>query len=470
LSDSSFTNRGAGQTIAIVDAYNAPTIRSDLSIFSNQFGLTAPSKANFQIYYAAKTQPAVDLGWAGETTLDVESAHAIAPDAKIILVMAASNSNADLYQAVDRAAELLQPTGGVVSMSFGLNELYSGGLESHFLNPANANISFIASTGDSGAEVNFPAVAPNVTAVGGTYLPLDSAGARSGEETAWAGSGGGLSDFYGLPAHQLLTTIDGAAFGDRRAVPDVAYNADPASGVTTYSQTPDFFGQTGWQPVGGTSASAPQTAALVALANEQRAQAGKEPIGAALNNAIYSIARGDYSGNFNDIVTGSNGYPAVPGYDLVTGLGTPKATTLIRSLAADNGNPLANLSFEAARLVRAPADPTRPVPRLFFGGVGFADASDSDVQIQVIPNASSGVSMTLPSPLLNDGTGYYYGTGEISVIVDPKTTETMLLQYVAHNERHRNHTTLVGEFYAVSSRGKIIYQGDKPAFYGTFTA
>src|SRR5258706_132095 len=81
LSNPGFTNRGAGQTIAIVDAYNAPTIRQDLAAYSFQFGLTAPSKANFQIYYASKVKPNVNLVWAGETTLDVESAHAIAPDA-----------------------------------------------------------------------------------------------------------------------------------------------------------------------------------------------------------------------------------------------------------------------------------------------------------------------------------------------------------------------------------------------------
>ncbi|MDB5319570.1 MAG: serine-carboxyl peptidase, partial [Phycisphaerales bacterium] len=312
--------------------------------------------------------------------------------------------------------------------------------------------------------------APNVTAVGGTFLPLDAAGARSGEETGWAGSGGGLSNFYGLPAPQLLTTIDGASFGDRRALPDIAYNADPASGISIYSATPDFFGNTGWQPVGGTSASTPQTAALVALANEQRAQAGKGTIGAALNNALYSIARDDYAGNFHDIVTGSNGYPALPGYDLVTGLGTPQGTTLIQSLAADNASPLANLSFQAARLVRPPADPNRLVPRLFFGGVGFAGASGSNYDVQVIPNASSGVSMTLPGPLVNDGTGNFIGTGQMSVIIDPKTTETMLMQFVAHTERRHRHTYLIGEFYAVSSRGKIIYQGSRPAFYGTFTA
>jgi hypothetical protein len=470
LTNPSFTNRGAGQTIAIVDAYNAPTIRQDLAAFSFQFGLTEPSKANFQIYYASKVKPNVDLGWAGETTLDVESAHAIAPDAKIILVQAASASTADLFQAVDKAAQLLQPTGGVVSMSFGGNELFSGGLESHFTNPAFANVSFLASTGDNGAEVNFPAVASPVTAVGGTFLPLDAAGARNGEETAWSGSGGGLSLYYGRPTYQALTTIGGVAFGDQRAVPDVAYNADPLSGVTTYSTTPDFFGRTGWEPVGGTSASAPQTAALVALANEQRALAGKDVIGGALNNAIYKIARDDSAANFIDIVTGTNGYPALPGYDLVTGQGTPHGSTLISSLAANTSSAITNLTFQAAKLIREPADPGRPVPRLFFGGTGFADANGSDYDVQIIPNASSGVSMTLPGPLVNDGTGNYSARGEISVIIDAQHTETMLLQFVAHTERRNGHSVLVGEFYAVSKRGKIIYQGDRPAFYGTFTA
>jgi hypothetical protein len=471
LANASFTNRGAGQTIAIVDAYDAPTIRSDLAFFSSQFGLTAPTKENFQVYYASKQRPAVDLGWAGETTLDVESAHAIAPDAKIILVLAASNATQDLYQAVDRAAELLQPTGGVVSMSFGANELFSSGLETHFTNPANANVSFLASTGDAGAEVNFPAVASTVTAVGGTFLPLDASGNRTGEETGWDGSGGGISSYYGRPLYQFRTTVGGINVGDARTVPDVAYNADPNSGVAIYSQTPSFFGgDTGWQAVGGTSASAPQTAALVALANEQRALAGKAPIGGALNNAIYSIAQNDYAANFNDIVSGSNGYPALVGYDLVTGWGTPHGTTLAQSLSQDNSSTVTNLTFQAASLTRDPADPRRPVPRLFFGGVGFAGPSGSDYDVEVIPNASSGVSMTLPGPLVNDGNGTYSGIGQVDVIVDRDHTETMLAKFIAHTERRHRRTVLVGEFFAVSSRGKIIYHNDRAAFYGTFTA
>jgi hypothetical protein len=107
---------------------------------------------------------------------------------------------------------------------------------------------------------------------------------------------------------------------------------------------------------------------------------------------------------------------------------------------------------------------------LFFGGTGFADSNGSDYDVQIIPNASSGVSMTLPGPLVNDGTGNYSALGEMSVVVDPQTTETMLLQFIAHNELRKSHTVLVGEFYAVSKRGKIIYQGDRPAFYGTFMA
>src|SRR5258706_8859624 len=140
-------------------------------------------------------------------------------------------------------------------MGLGANDLVSGGLESPFTTRAFATFSFLASRGASGGEVNFPAVAANVTAVGGRFLPLDAAGARTGEETAWSGSGGGLSLYSGRPSYQALTTIGGVAFGDHRAVPDVAYNADPFSGVAIYSKTPDVFGQTGWAPAGGTSAS-----------------------------------------------------------------------------------------------------------------------------------------------------------------------------------------------------------------------
>jgi len=240
-------------------------------------------------------------------------------------------------------------------------------------------------------------------------------------------------------------------------------------GVAVFSTTYNQFGDTGWEPVGGTSAGAPAISALVALANQKRAEDGREVLGANLNNVIYRAAKRDYAGNFNDITEGSNGFEALVGYDLVTGLGSPKATTFIQSLADDTSTAAANLTFQAARLLRdVNADPNRPNQQVFFGGTGFAEPNGADYDFEIIPNASSGVSMTLPGPLVNDGTGNYSAIGEMSIVIDSKHTETMLIKFVAHIERRNRRDHLVGEFFAISSRGKVLYNGDRPAFYGTF--
>jgi hypothetical protein len=312
---------GAGQTIAIVDAYDAPKIQQDLDVFSSQFGLpsTASGQFTFTVAYASGAKPAADASWEQETSLDVEWAHAIAPNANILLVEAASASVPDMFTAVDYAAT----RASVVSMSWGFTE-GSGEVpyDSHFTVPG---VTFLASSGDAGGRVLYPSASPYVVSVGGTTLKLDAGNNRK-TETAWSAGGGGVSGFESLPTYQ-------SAYGltySKRATPDVAYNADPNTGVAVYDSV-SFRGMSGWLVAGGTSAGAPQWAALIALADAGR----PSPLSSAslTSSPMYAATMGsNYATDYVDVTSGSNGYAAGPGYDLATGLGSPKATKLVTFL------------------------------------------------------------------------------------------------------------------------------------------
>jgi subtilase family serine protease len=323
-----FASQGSGQTIALVDAFDSPTIENDLNIFSSTFGLPACTTANgcFSIVYAGGTKPQPNGDWEGETSLDVEWAHALAPKEKIMLVEATDDSMDSLMQAVQVA---VQKGANVISMSWGGPEdANETGNDTVFNNP---NVTFTASSGDSGYGVSYPAASPYVLSVGGTTLSVDGSGNYQGE-VAWSGSGGGLSAYETEPAYQSQYQIPNNP-NNMRGVPDVSYNADPNSGFSVYDSTPDSGGNSGWQVVGGTSAAAPQWAAFIADVNSS---------GSALNgvsNLLYGAATANYSTDFNDVTTGSNGSCGVlcnasTGYDYVTGLGTPQVV----SLAADLSN------------------------------------------------------------------------------------------------------------------------------------
>ena len=290
---------GAGTTIAIVDAYDDPNVLNDLNVFSTQYGLLPISFVEHKM----ATTISVDTGWALETSLDVQWAHAIAPNATILLVEARSNSLSDLLAAVSYATS--QPNVVAVSMSWGGSEFSTETLyDSYF---SSSGITFFASSGDSGAGVIWPSSSPNVVAVGGTTLKFVSG---SVVETGWSGSGGGVSRYEPKPAYQTNFGLSSSM----RAVPDVSYDADPNTGVPVYDSL-GYSGQYGWFQVGGTSAGAPQWAAIHALGLTTS------------NNNFYQDAKSSaYASYFRDITSGSNGYPAGPGYDYVTGLGSPLTT------------------------------------------------------------------------------------------------------------------------------------------------
>jgi len=316
---------GGGQTIAIIDAYDDPNIEADLGTFTTAYHLPACTTVNgcFTKLYQTGTVPPKDTsGWSNEIAIDVEWSHAIAPTAKIILVEANSNSNADLYAAVDVA---VQAGANVVSMSFGGGESSNESTtDAHFNVPG---VTFVASSGDSGNGAQYPAASPYVVGVGGTSLTVNSSTGAWMSETAWSDSGGGVSTYEAEPSYQ-----SGVQSTGRRGIPDVAYDGDPNTGVLAYSSYACRFCYTGWQQWGGTSIGAPQWAALFAITNSLRQAYGKTTL-SQVQLLLYPDAETDY----HDITSGTNGgcgalCTAMTGYDFVTGLGSPQANLLIPAL------------------------------------------------------------------------------------------------------------------------------------------
>ncbi len=217
-------------------------------------------------------------------------------------------------------------------MSWGAGE-YAGenSSDASFQTPAgHGGVTFVASSGDSGAPPSYPAVSPNVLAVGGTTLNLDSSG-NILSESGWSGSGGGLSALEPQPTYQKGVVTQSST---ARANPDVAYDADPNTGFPVYDSY-TYGTSAPWEQVGGTSDAAPQWAGLIAVADQGRALAGLGSLDGPSQTLpdLYALPSTD----FHDITTGSNNeYSAQPGYDLVTGLGTPLANLIVPALAGQS--------------------------------------------------------------------------------------------------------------------------------------
>lgn len=363
--------QGAGETIAIVDAYSDPNIVADLAAADLDAGI--PDPPSFTIVNqngATSPLPAGNTDWGVEISLDVEWAHSIAPAADLLLVEANSSSLADLLKAVDTAASY--PGVAVVSMSWGSSEFSSeSSYDSHFTTPAgHSGVTFVASSGDSGGVVEWPAASPNVLSVGGTTLSLNPDNTwRS--ETVWSGSGGGVSRYESSPSYQ-----SGLGYS-RRATPDVSYDANPSTGFYVY----DTYGYGGVMGVGGTSAGAPQWAALVAIADEVAGQNLDGP--SQTLPAVYTTAHNAYSSNFHDITGGSAGRNrARKGFDLATGWGSPIADSVVPALASN---------APAADLATLPSSTTSPPTWGYHPGVTV---------IQV-----SAVASPLPRPMVTAGVG-----------------------------------------------------------------
>jgi len=330
--------------IAIVDAFDNPDAATDVTTFNAQWPLAA---TNFTKIYANGngdcTTPPVDAGWALEESLDIEWAHVFAPNAAIVLVEACSNSYTDLFYAEQVAFNYIvtnYPAGGQVSNSWAGGE-FTGQTadDSYFADKSysyKTPILAFASAGDGGYGALYPSTNPWLISAGGTSVYRKATNDYYYSEGCWSGSGGGVS-----AQETYTTTWSGGNVGPwanfqypifgqtARVTPDLAFNADPNSGVYVYS---GYNG--GWFQVGGTSVSSPSLASIINRSNNQvgsvflHAITGNNAFFAAQENSLlYSQlpAVTAYKTNFYDVTTGSNGGPKVgKGYDECTGVGTPR--------------------------------------------------------------------------------------------------------------------------------------------------
>ena len=304
---------GEDQTIALVDAYDDPTAEADLAVYRATYGLPPCTTANGcfrKVNQRGDTSPlpksGAASGWATETALDLEMASAACPQCRILLVEADEPYVADLAAAVDTAVAL-----GATEVSNSYGAIEGHGTTAFAKDYSHPGVAVLASSGDSGYTVpSFPAAYSGVIAVGGTSLTRAD-NDRGWQETAWAGSGSGCSAWVDKPAWQQDTDCPG------RTVADVSAVADPATGLAVYvTSVPQGSG--GWTIVGGTSASAPYLAGVIALAGDPEAFPDA--------SRLYSAA----AAGLNDITDGSTGTcdgdylcTSVPGYDAPTGNGTP---------------------------------------------------------------------------------------------------------------------------------------------------
>ena len=353
---------GRGRTIVIVDAYAVPGVAADLKAFDATFGLPDPTLRIVRPQGANwDPKDPEQQGWAGETDLDVQWAHAVAPGAKIVLVQAFSSDDADILKATAWAVD--HNVGDVISQSFGEDErcvdpAIAAATHRVFQRATARGITLFASSGDQGSAqptcdgssyskaVSSPATDPLVTAVGGTFLDTTLPAGTYVHESVWnesadfeAAGGGGFSTLVRQPDYQ-----EHVVPGRTRAVPDIAYDGGILSGVICFFGDAATGNDPGFFLVGGTSAGSPQWAGLAAIG----AQVAHHRLG-AINETLYELGRSRQATKvFHDVVDGDNtftfdagggslvtipGYSAKRGWDAATGWGTPIASALVPALA-----------------------------------------------------------------------------------------------------------------------------------------
>ena len=414
---------GSGVTIAIVDSYGSDTIAHDLHVYDQAFGVRPmcgeegvtctpgmPTFSQLQVQGSpATTAPPVTAknpgqenksAWALEVSLDVETSHAIAPGANILLVTTPTAEtlgvqgfpdmmNAEQYVVDHHLASVISQSFASAEDAFGSAASLQN-LRHAYISAAQNGVTVLGSSGDGGSAnsqktpvgkggstipaptVEWPASDPLVTGVGGTYLCTDPTAPTSQARTLFAGpagrcnanptqtevgwtfSGGGFSHVFAKPTYQNTLPAGSTAIGSMRGVPDIAFQASAGTGALVFISLPRdgqsglFCGSTpcstGWFDIGGTSLSCPQWAGLVAIADQIN---GHHGLG-LINPALYKLGANStkYANDFFDVVSGNNtadptipGYPATTGWDPITGLGTPNAANLIPDLVnAANGH------------------------------------------------------------------------------------------------------------------------------------
>jgi len=409
------TGNGQGQTIAIIDAYYDPNISSDLGTFDAQYGLSAPPTFTQSVTPGLRQDNA---GWALETSLDVEWAHAIAPAASILLV----ESQADLPDLLNAVTYATQQSGvSVVSMSWGTSE-FNGETanDSVFTTPAShiggsglaGGITFVASSGDSGTT-EYPSASPNVLAVGGTTLNVTKQGGY-GSESGWNGSGGGYSTVESEPSYQTNALSASGLKSGQRTTTDVSWDANPATGVSVYDSV-RYDGQAGWFTVGGTSVGAPSWAGLIAIADQGLAINGVGSLSNA-QSSLYQLPSSD----FHNITTGSNGSNAGPGYNLATGIGTPIANQLVPALVTLNTPaitvPVAPVGAQkgfAPVLGHLVVNPAFTIQTPTVNGTGTSSSTDST------STSTSGTSITALNPNMTSTTTVTWTVAPVILVPPP---------------------------------------------------
>jgi subtilase family serine protease len=374
---------GKGATIVVIDPYGSPTIGRDLRAFDR--AERVPNPPSLRVVRPAGKVPAFNannanmVGWASETTLDVEYAHAIAPGARILLVETpggGTTGTVSMDQIVTAEKYVVRHhLGSVISQSFVATEQAIGSAAISSLRGAyqaaySGHVTVLAGSGDTGATgfqsnqqtyythkvTSWPASDPLVTAVGGTRLDLDVSGNRNSADTVWndtysrtanqlvnadngpnpLAGGGGKSVVFGRPSYQNGVR---SVVGSRRGVPDISMSAACTGAVNVYQ---GFGGQpAGWYALCGTSAAAPMFAGIVALAD----QVAGHPLG-LINPALYKMAS-EHSRGIVSVRSGNttvsfrqggrshtvHGYGARAGYNLAAGLGTVNGQYFVPELA-----------------------------------------------------------------------------------------------------------------------------------------
>ena len=406
--------KGKGSTIVIVVAYGSPYIQSDLDYFCETYKI--PS-TRVKVYYPQGIPSSVDSNWAFETTLDVEWAHAMAPDATIDLVV---GNNDQLLPLLQYAAEL--PGATVVSASWGAPELsYETNYDQYL-----SKVPVVVASGDDGS-VTYPSCSPYALAVGASSLIPNSNSIGGYDQPAWTYSGGGVSLYEAIPSFQT-NTVNSAM----RTVPDVSYNGDPNTGFAVYytDDSNPFVVQSGWQEVAGTSAGTPQWAAILAIRNSLGyPTSNNQNTGSSqINELFYSMESLDNNWPLVDVTNGATQtYDATPGYDLVTGLGTPlgelPAITQLSETSLENQIQVTvNLSVQTNQgttTVLAATQPTNIPVEIFYNGVTN------------VPNVPG--TYKVEARVISEGayTNYYgEGVSDVTIVTYPYVTETVGNQQV----------------------------------------
>lgn len=357
-------DQGAGQTIVIIDSFGSPTAKADLDRFDADFGLPAPPTfRQLAPLGSVPFDPTNDdqVGWAEETSLDIQWAHALAPQAGIV-VLTSPVSETQGVQGLPEFLRLEQYAvdhhlGRIISQSWGTTEntletpagrAIMARFNAFYASATLRGVTFLNSSGDAGTAnpdvngniypfptVSFPSDSPWNTIVGGTSLYADTSGNYQSEKVWNDGpqdaTGGGVSQITREPIWQrLLPRADQRLLGGHRGLPDVAFNADPDTGVLVYL---GFLGpdNSGYYIFGGTSEGSPAWAGIIADLNQRAGHS----LG-FLNPALYAFGAAGllYPAAFRDVTVGNNAQPPIPGYsagpgwDAVTGWGTPNLSRL----------------------------------------------------------------------------------------------------------------------------------------------